>query len=71
MVAKKELRHVPLIGRAAELIETIFVDRSDPNSKHKTAEQIKQVQNAYLKNSHPKPLGIFPEGTCTNGECLL
>lgn len=62
---------MPLIGRGAELIESIFVDWKDPNSKHVTAEKIKKQQYDYFEGWSNRPVGIFPEGTCTNGKVLL
>lgn len=71
MVSKAAFRDVPIIGRGAELLETIFVDRSDPNSKHNTIEEITKTQKEFIEGKSTKRLGIFPEGTTTNGSCLL
>lgn len=40
MVGKAAFKSIPLLGWAAELLGTIFVDWADPNSKHKTIEAI-------------------------------
>lgn len=72
MVSKASLRSVPIIGWAGELLETIFVDRgSDHQSKEKIISQIEKAQQEFYDHKTFKPLGIFPEGTTTNGKVLL
>ncbi len=56
---KKELRSIPLIGKASESAGHIFVDKSGPKAIHKTYEQGRQV----LK--HGVSLVVFPEGART------
>ena len=66
-VGKLGVKHIPVAGGVAMALQTIFVDRKDPNSKHKVLEKIK-------KRTHdPRfpSLMIYPEGTCTNGKCLV
>ena len=56
---KKELRNIPLVGKASESAGHIFVDKSGPKAIHKTYEQGRQV----LKNG--VSLVVFPEGART------
>jgi lysophosphatidylcholine acyltransferase/lyso-PAF acetyltransferase len=67
-VAKREVRSMPLIGRVTAALQTIFVDRKDKNSKRRTVEAI--IERAKPGCAWPSVL-VFPEGTCTNGECLI
>ena len=56
---KKELRSIPLIGKACESAGHIFVDKSGPKAIHHTYEQGRQVLR------HGVSLVVFPEGART------
>ena len=56
---KRELRSVPLIGKACEAAGHIFVDKSGPKSIQHTHDQAREV----LK--HGTSLVVFPEGQRT------
>jgi len=60
-VAKAELRSWPLIGFGADVAGTIFVNRSDPNSRKQTILDIKEK----LKQHYT--VTVFPEGTTFAG----
>ena len=66
-VAKLGVKHIPVAGGVAVALQTIFVNRKDPNSKHKVLDQIKR------RTHDPRfpSLMIYPEGTCTNGKVLV
>ena len=66
-VAKASVAKYPIIGNLCRLLGVIFVHRDDPDSRHKTAEAIM----VRTKCEGARPLLIFPEGTCTNGTCLI
>lgn len=66
-VSKKAVRDLPLVGRTAAALQCIFVDRKDPLSKKVTAQAI--VERA--RSAAWPPVLVFPEGTCTNGRCLI
>ena len=70
MVSKGGVSQVPLIGKAAKGLETIFVYRDSAESKHKTIEDIKKRQEEALADEH-SPVGIYPEGTVTNGKGMI
>jgi len=65
VVAKAEVKHWPLIGYAANLVGTLFVQRDEKSSRHETA---KAIQTALL---HKDSIMVFPEGTTTAGPGTL
>merc|ERR1712226_1434129 len=50
-------------------MDTVFVDRSDGDSRHATMEAIKTHCSEWCLGQ--RPMLIFPEGTTTNGEGIL
>lgn len=58
-ISKKELRLVPLVGWAAAVGGTLFIDRG------KRERAIRSLHEAALKIRHGKNVVIFPEGTRT------
>jgi len=66
-VAKAGVARMPLFGAVAVALQCIFVDRQDPESKHKCVDAIRERAT----NPAGAPLLLFPEGTCTNGEALI
>jgi len=64
-VAKAEIARWPLIGRFAAGVGTIFVERGRRHA-------VKRVNHtATLRLRSGQSVGIFPEGTTTDGSCLL
>ena len=59
-VAKKELRHTPLVGNLNACVGSLFMDRSNIKSELKTMLKVKKS----LENENMKWV-IFPEGTRT------
>jgi 1-acyl-sn-glycerol-3-phosphate acyltransferase len=59
-VSKSEVRGYPIVGRAAEIGGTIFVERSSNSSKKSVAEAIRK---AVLEKG--QRMAVFPEGTTT------
>lgn len=56
-LAKKELRNIPLFGRAMESIGHVFVDRGHREKAHDAIEEVGRALRPGL------PVVIFPEGT--------
>lgn len=56
---KKELRSIPLVGKASESAGHIMVDKRGPKAIHKTYEQARNVLR------HGVSLVVFPEGART------
>ena len=63
--AKAELRRWPLMGWAAGVGGTVFVDRSSPESRDRTREIIRERLDKGLS------MVVFPEGTTFEGPGLL
>lgn len=63
-VSKVEVRSWPVVGWLASRTGTLFIDRS---KRHDTA-RVNSEMSAVLKNGGC--LGIFPEGTTSNGSLL-
>jgi lysophosphatidylcholine acyltransferase/lyso-PAF acetyltransferase len=66
-VVRGESQNDPIFGPVMKAASSIFVDRDDPDSRRKVANEIVRRTN---DPDYP-PLLIFPEGTCTNGEALI
>eukprot|EP00092_Neocalanus_flemingeri_P008131 GFUD01008771.1.p1 GENE.GFUD01008771.1~~GFUD01008771.1.p1 ORF type:complete len:436 (+),score=90.14 GFUD01008771.1:42-1310(+) len=66
-VAKSSLADIPLLGVIGRILQTVWVNREDENSKKETASQI---QKRSSETGWPQTL-IFPEGTNTNGRALV
>ena len=66
-VSKISVSKIPLVGKVAVALQTIFVDRQDPQSKSKCMAAIRQ------RATDPAwpPLCVYPEGTCTNAHALI
>jgi lysophosphatidylcholine acyltransferase/lyso-PAF acetyltransferase len=69
IVAMAGSRKVPVVGKLMQEMETIFVERSNGDSRQATLDAIKEHCSAWEPKS--RPLLIFPEGTTSNGEGLL
>ena len=67
-VSRLENAQVPIIGTIIRAMQPILVDRQDAKSKSHVTNEIK-------KRSQPdtdwSQMAIFPEGTTTNGTCLI
>lgn len=64
-VAKREVRDWPLIGLTAELIGTVFVDRT---RRQQTAEVNAQIAKRLARN---RSVVLFAEGTSSDGNRVL
>ena len=67
-VGAVEQLNLPLVGTFARAIQTVTVDRRDPNSRHAVVETIKA--RARSGGRWPHTL-LFPEGTTTNARALI
>ena len=69
-LAKSSVRYYPGIGKIAECIQTVFINRAD--TKEKKAEYMKIIQDRQVQaeTGEIPPIIIYPEGATTNGETL-
>ncbi|PHJ19020.1 acyltransferase domain-containing protein [Cystoisospora suis] len=70
-VSKSSLSTTPFIGIAANNLGCIYVDRESNDDRAAALEKIKERQYQCCTDPHTNALVIFPEGTTTNGRCLL
>jgi 1-acyl-sn-glycerol-3-phosphate acyltransferase len=64
-VAKSEIRGWPLIGYLCDRTGTIFIERGRRHAVHQANQQIAQLLR------HGASIGVFPEGTTSDGSGLL
>ena len=62
---------MPIFGKIAMGLQSIFVDRDSTNSRKNTLDEIIQRQKDYMEGKPVMPFMIFPEGTTTSGRHLL
>jgi 1-acyl-sn-glycerol-3-phosphate acyltransferase len=72
-VIKSELRNTPFIGAVSSAIDSLWVDRAgSQETKDKFIEQMTARQEEVEdKGQNYNPTICFPEGTTTNGACLM
>ena len=70
-VAKGALTNAPFIKTLLKCLGSLFVDRSDKNSKDNILDLIMDRQKDYYQGKAVMPFMIFPEGTTTNGRYIL
>ena len=74
IVSREENRKLPFLGACIDLSQAISVRREDPDSRHKTVQEI--IRRTHL-HDHPDPdarwsqLVIFPEGSTSNRKALM
>jgi lysophosphatidylcholine acyltransferase/lyso-PAF acetyltransferase len=70
-VAKQEIRDIPIFGKMASSLHTIFVNRNSTGSKNNTLDEIVERQKNFYEGKPVMPFMIYPEGTTTSGRHLL
>ena len=70
-VAKIGVTKIPVIGPFLQTIQSIFVDRSNTNSKNNILDIIFERQKDFFEGKPVMPFMIFPEGTTNSGRHLL
>ena len=70
-IAKSSMESVPIIGVIIKMIDGLFIDRRDKNSRDTLLDKIKERQLAFLRGEKKTALLIYPEGTISSGEYLL
>lgn len=70
-ISKESVKSIPVFGSIAQGLQSIFVDRNNPNSRKEVLEKIKERQKDYIEGKPVMPLMIFPEGTTSSGRHIL
>eukprot|EP01126_Amoeba_proteus_P004135 TRINITY_DN11405_c0_g1_i1.p1 TRINITY_DN11405_c0_g1~~TRINITY_DN11405_c0_g1_i1.p1 ORF type:complete len:367 (+),score=81.17 TRINITY_DN11405_c0_g1_i1:479-1579(+) len=70
-ISKKENLSVPVVGCLLLATQSVLVDRNNPNTRKLAKLAIEKKAKQTYQNPNLSRLVIFPEGTTTNGECLI
>ena len=70
-ISKEEVKKMPIFGKIAMGLQSVFVYRNNPNSRKKTLDDIIKKQKDYMEGKPVMPFMIFPEATTTSGRHLL
>jgi len=70
-IGKKSASKIPGIKQIGVYNQTIYVDRTDKESREKTAKAIEERQKNIYNGTNLTHLAIYPEGTTTNGKYLI
>jgi 1-acyl-sn-glycerol-3-phosphate acyltransferase len=70
-ISKSTIKNLPIISKIAELLECLFLDRTDEKQRLLVAEEIINRQKSFINKESLTPLIIFPEGTLCSGTHLL
>ena len=70
-ISKESVSKIPVFGKIATGLQSVFVNREDPNSRHDVLNKIIERQKKIYNGENVMPLMIFPEGTTTSGRHLL
>ncbi|KAL1322101.1 hypothetical protein HN51_067032 [Arachis hypogaea] len=67
IVASESHDSIPCVGTIIRAMQVIYVNRFSPSSRREAVNEIKRRASC---NGYPRVL-LFPEGTTTNGRCLI
>ena len=70
-ISKASVKKMPIFGKIATGLQSVFVDRGDTNSRKNTLNEIIQKQKDFMEGKPVMPFMIFPEGTTTSGRYLF
>ncbi len=70
-ISKIGVKTMPIFGKIAIGLGSIFVNRNDPNSRKITLDAVLQKQKDFIEGKATMPLMIFPEGTTSSGRHLF
>ena len=62
---------MPIFGKIAIGLGSIFVNRNDPNSRKNTLDEVLKKQKDFIEGKPIMPLMVFPEGTTSSGRHLF
>ena len=70
-ISKIGVKTFPIFGKIAIGLDSIFVNRNDPNSRKNTLDAVLKKQKDFIEGKATMPLMIFPEGTTSSGRHLF
>lgn len=70
-LAKNEMAKTPILGVFATARQCLFLTRESEQDRHKVMEMINERTKRVVSHGDVSPILIFPEGTVTNGRCLM
>ena len=70
-VAKEAIKDIPIFGKLATSLQTMFVNRNASSSKNDILTQIMERQKDYIEGEPVMPFMIYPEGTTTSGRHII
>ena len=70
-ISKEDIIRTPIFGKIAQGLQSIFVDRNNPNSRKEVLDKIIKKQKDFIEGKPVMPFMVFPEGTTTSGRHLL
>lgn len=70
-ISKDAVKNYPIFGPIAQGLQSIFVERNNPNSRKEVLEKIVERQKDYIEGKPVMPVMIFPEGTTSSGRYLF
>ncbi|KAK5848241.1 hypothetical protein PBY51_005873 [Eleginops maclovinus] len=68
VVSRSENTSLPVVGALLEFNQSVMVSRKDPESRRKA---VAQVTERLTSGGYWPQMLMFPEGTTTNGSCLI
>ena len=70
-ISKASVKNMPIFGKIAIGLQSIFVDRNNPNSRKQTMDEVIKKQKDFMEGKPVMPFMLFPEATTTSGRHLL
>ena len=70
-IAKASLRSTPLVGGISDCLESIWLDRTNSQSREYVVNELKKRQQDFLAGKKLTPIMVFPEGTTTSGHHII
>ena len=70
-ISKIENYKIPFVGRIADYLDTLWLDRDCVKSREETAKQLKKRQQDFMDGKVLSPLIVFPEGTTSSGKYII
>ena len=70
-ISKAEVKNMPIFGKIAIGLQSIFVDRKNINSRKQTMDEVIKKQKDFMEGKPVMPFMLFPEATTTSGRHLL